>query len=148
MAKTIKNYTSAVPVERTIASIEQELVKIGVTQIVKSYDSEGLPMGIIFSIQIPTVGFFNFKIPARVEAAHDLLKTIPMYKKKNKEWLKAQSRRTAWKIVLEWVAAQVAMVQLNNIDAMQMFLQFSYNPKTQETLYDRISGNGFRMLAE
>jgi hypothetical protein len=146
MSKNIKNYTSAVPVERTIASIEQELVKIGVTQIVKSYDGEGFPVGIIFSVVMPDQRCFGFQIPAKIDAALDIIKNIPAYKKKNKEWLKAQSRRTAWKIVLMWVESQVAMIQLSKFDAMQMFMQFAYDPATKKTFYEKVSGNNFKLL--
>jgi len=143
MAKKIKNYTSAVPVERTISSIEQELVKIGVTNIEKSY-KDGLPVGIIFSIMIPQK--ISFRIPANIEAALDILKTIPEYKSKNKDWLKAQSNRTAWRIVYNWVEIQVAMVQLNQVDAMQVFLPYVYDSQRRETFYEKISSNGFKLL--
>lgn len=147
MAKKIKNYTSSVPVERTISSIEQELVKIGVSHIEKSYDN-GIPIGIIFSIMMPHEKKLSFKIPANIESALDIIKAIPEYKSKNKDWLKAQANRTSWRIVFNWIEIQVAMVQLKQADAMQVFLPYAYNAQLQQTFYDKIKGNEFKLLLE
>ena len=147
MSKKIKNYTSSVPVERTISAIEQELVKIGVSHIEKSY-SDGVPTGIVFSITMPTGQVLRFKIPADAESAHGILKTIPEYRSKAKEWLKAQANRTAWRIVFNWIEIQVAMVQLKQADAMQVFLPYAYNAETKQTFYEKISGGNFKALLE
>lgn len=141
----IKNYTSSVPVGRTISYIEQELVKIGVTHIEKSYE-DGIPVSIIFSIMIPKK--ISFKIPANIEAAYDIIKNIPGYKGKNSEWLKAQAQRTAWKLVFNWIEVQVAMVQLRQADAMQVFLPYVYDVVDGRTFYEKISKDNFKMLEE
>ncbi len=146
MSKKIKNYTSSVPVERTISYIEQELVKIGVTHIEKNYEN-GKPIGIIFSIMLPQK--LSFMIPANIIAAYEILKTIPEYKSKNKEWLEAQANRTAWKIIFNWVEVQVAMVQLKQADAMEVFLPYVYNIKDGKTFYRRLKDNSnFNLLTE
>lgn len=143
MAKKIKNYTSSIPVERTISYIESELVKIGVTHIEKNYKNS-VPVGIIFSIELPTR--VSFKIPADADAAYDVIKDIPEYRSKKDDWLHAQAKRTAWKIVFNWVEVQVAMVQLKQADAMQIFLPYVYDKKSGKTFYDKISKNGFKLL--
>ncbi len=146
MSKKIKNYTSSVPVERTISYIEQELVKIGVTHIEKNYEN-GKPIGIIFSIMLPQK--LSFMIPANITSAYEILKTIPEYKSKNKEWLEAQANRTAWKIIFNWVEVQVAMVQLKQADAMEVFLPYVYNIKDGKTFYHRLKDNSnYKLLTE
>lgn len=145
MSKKIKNYTSSVPVERTIATIEAELIKIGVSHIEKSY-VDGVPKSIIFSITLKQK--ISFQIPANADAAFDALKTIPEYKHKPKLWLQAQAARTAWRIVLNWVEVQVAMVQLNQADAMQVFLPYVLDTVTGQTFYQKISSNNFKLLIE
>jgi hypothetical protein len=143
MGKNIKNYTSAVPVDRTISCIEQELVKIGVSHIEKSYEN-GIPVGIIFSVQLPHR--IKFRIPVNIDSAFDIIKTIPEYRTKKKDWLKAQACRTAWRIILNWVEVQVAMIQLKQAEAIQIFLPYVYDSKHEQTFYDRISSSGFKML--
>ena len=143
MSAKIKNYTSSVPASRTISLIELELVKIGVTHIEKSYDM-GEANGIIFSI---TMGKkFSFKLPAKILEAYDIIKLIPEYKNKKVEWLEAQARRTAWKIILNWVEAQVAMIQLNQAEAMQIFMPYIYDSKSGQTFYEKIRDNNFKLL--
>lgn len=144
MGQQIKNYTSTVPIERTIASIEKELVKIGVTHIEKSY-SDGVPVGIIFTVDLQKKKV-SFKIPSNIDAAYDVIIKIPAYKRKSKTWLKAQAGRTAWKIILNWVEVWVSMVQLKQAEAMQMLLAFAYDKKTNQTFYEKVSGDGYKML--
>lgn len=139
--KKIKNYTSSVSVDRTIGGIEQELVKIGVTRIEKNYEG-GMPSGIIFTIELPTK--LRFRIPANIGAAYDIIKAVPQYKRKNAEWLQAQANRTAWRIVYNWIEIQVAMVQLRQADAIQVFMTYIYDGK--QTFYERISKNNFKAL--
>ena len=145
MSKNIKNYTSSVSVERTISAIEQELVKIGVTHIEKRYEN-GLPTAIMFSIMFKTE-ILCFKVPVNPEAAYDIIKSIPGYKSKSKDWLKAQSYRTAWRIVLNWVEVQVAMVQLRQADAMEVFLPYAYDQSSNTTLFEKLKGENFKMLS-
>ncbi len=135
--KKIKNYTSQVSVDRTISMIETELVKIGVNKIEKTY-TNGVADGIIFSVAIPNVSELSYKLPANIDAAKSVLKEIPEYRKKNKDWLEAQSRRTAWKIIYDWVTIQVAMVMLKQAEADQVFLPYLYNKLKDQTLYQKI----------
>jgi hypothetical protein len=145
MAK-IKNYTSAVPVERTISHIENCLVKIGVSKIEKTYTA-GFPDGIIFSITIEQE--IKFKIPANIDAAKDILKQIPEYRRKPKEWLEGQSRRTAWRLIYDWIQIQVAMVMLKQADAMEVFLPYAYSIKDDKTFYQRMKDNSnYKLLLE
>lgn len=148
MGKNIKNYTSSVPAIRTISCIEDELVKIGVTHIEKNYVNK-IPMGVIFSVQLPGITKkLSFKIPANIAAAYRVIKEIPEYKNKNDDWLQAQAQRTAWRVVLNWVEVQVAMIQLEQADAVQMFLSFVYDPKSKKTFYEKVSGGNFKMITE
>lgn len=141
----IKNYTSSVPVERTVSYIEQELVKIGVSHIEKNYDN-GSITGILFSIDKPKR--IRFKIPADIDAAFEIIKTIPEYRSKNEEWLKAQAQRTAWRLVYNWVEVQVAMVQLKQAQAMQVFLPYVYDAARDQTFFEKLNNGNFKMLSE
>jgi hypothetical protein len=142
----IKNYTSQVPVERTISQIESALIKIGVSKIEKTY-TDGFADGIIFSITI--LQEIKFKIPANIDAARDILREIPEYRRKPKDWLNAQSRRTAWRLIYDWVSVQVAMVMLRQADAMEVFLPYAYNQKDGKTFYKRLKDDAnYKLLLE
>lgn len=144
----IKNYTTSVPVERTISLIEQELVKIGASEITKSY-SNGAPSGIVFSVEIgANHEHIKFCIPTNEEAALEAIRSIPAYRSKKSAWLKEQARRTVWRIVLHWVQAQVAMVQLKQAEALEVFLPYVYDAAKNETLFNRIKSKNYSLLLE
>jgi len=143
-ALKIKNYTSQVSVERTVSMIEAELVKVGASNIEKTY-LNGSPDGVIFSITFDRIEL-SYKLPAKIDAAKEILKQIPTYKTKKKDWIDAQSKRTAWKIIYDWVLAQVAMIMLHQADPIQIFLPYTYNRKTEKTFYEQIKGNQFKLL--
>lgn len=141
----IKNYTTQVSSERTISLIEQELVKLGISHIEKEY-SNGKPTGIIFSIILTQK--ISFKIPAKIDAAFEIIKVIPEYKSKQKDWIKEQAARTAWRIIYNWIQLQVAMVQLDQAEAMQVFLPYIYNPDKKETIFDKLKSTNYKYLTD
>lgn len=145
MAKKIKCYTSTVSVERTIASIEQLLVDIGASHIEKQYN-KGMPVSIIFSMPSPDNTVISFKLPAHIDEALVIMRTIPEYRNKGPKWIEAQSQRTAWRIVLNWVEAQVAMIQLNQVSPLQLFLPHVFNRMTGETFYEVIVRDNCKLL--
>lgn len=147
MKTNIKNYTSAVSVERTISLIEQELVKIGANEITKSY-TEGTPTGIIFSIKLNGASpqILRFCIPTNAAAAFDAIRTISAYRTKKPAWLKEQAQRTAWRIVFNWVQAQVAMVQLKQAEALEVFLPYLYDQNKDETFYEKVKASNYTLL--
>lgn len=122
MSKGIKNYTSSVPVERTILYIEQELSKIGVESIQKQYDG-GKPVALSFSILIPFLA--TFRLPVNIVEARSALCKISQYRNKGKDWIQAQAERTAWRIMLNWIEVQVAMVQLGQAEALEVFMPYA-----------------------
>jgi hypothetical protein len=48
--------------------------------------------------------------------------------------------------LLDWIEAQIAMIRLNQVKPQQAFLAYAYDPRTQQTLFERIEENGFKML--
>ena len=145
--KKIKNYTSQVNAGRTVSMIESELVGIGANKIEKTYHN-GAVNGIIFSIDLPDGISLCYKLPAKIEEARGILREIPEYRRKPKVWIEAQAERTAWKIIYEWVQIQVAMIQLHQADAMQVFLPYAYNRIRKQTFYDQMVESKFKLLTE
>lgn len=142
--KSVKNYTSSVPVERTVARIEQTLSSIGVERVVKNY-ANGSVIGLEFSITIEAGKVLTFRLPVRLENSIVAIRNIPAYKRKPTEWIKAQACRTAWKIMQDWIEIQVTLVQLGQAEALEVFLPFLLT-KNGSRLYDRISRGEYRLL--
>src|SRR5574343_1267827 len=108
----LKNYTSSVPVERSVMNIEHHLVRAGAGHIAKSYDTNGVLTGITFQIVKGNVNTV-FKLPAKWEKCFEVMfKEVRKPRPETRERVKEQAQRTAWKILHDWVEIQVSLIQL------------------------------------
>ncbi len=143
---TIKNYTSTVPYERSIANIERCLAESGANKIMKDYVG-GQCSEIKFSMPINGVEVV-FKIPARVGECYKVLESNlgPRARAETKEKLKDQSLRTAWKIVSDWIECQMSMIRLQQIEPLQVFLPYAYDGGSNQTFYEKACDKGINNL--
>lgn len=144
----LKNYTSDVPVSQTIYRIEQVLIKCGVSGINKEYLSGGKVAAIMFCIELQPGKPMNVRIPVNEERALEALwnnyKTASPNGSKMKSDFVEQSRRTAWKIVQDWVEVQMSMVQMKQADFREVFLPYFWDGK--RTFFTMVKDSGFRAL--
>lgn len=145
----IKNYTSTVPVSRTISRIEQFLASIGVSSILKEYNTDGTIGALIFSMLSPNGNGTQIKIrlPANVEAVgKTMAKEIKRYHRGTRERLEQQAERTAWKLMQDWIEVQSSLVKMNQVEAMEVFLPFVYFEERRTTLYNVLKRQEFKLL--
>jgi len=146
----LKNYTSEVPVERSISYIEHSLIQIGALHISKSIDRESKrTTGIVFQIEQKGIPLL-FKLPSKVESVEKIFikqrKTPP--KPADLERIKAQADRTAWKILYDWVEVQCSMILIDRADVVEMFLPYAYDMQNDSTFYEMIRDSGFKQLTQ
>lgn len=142
----IKNYTSTVPMINSIARIEHRLAQAGATHISKSYQNEK-PIGMLF--QIPINGIpMTFRLPAKADKVYEYL-----YKQRSKppnksaiETIRLQADRTAWKILADWIDIQVSIIQLEQAEAVEVFLPYAYDVRQDQTLFEIMKANNFKQL--
>lgn len=138
--KKVKNYTTTISMEKTISQIEQLLVEIGATGIQKEYKNLE-PIALRFSVEIEKNETHSFLLPSKAKNAAAILKNIPEYKGKKNDWIEKQSKRTSWRLLLNWVDIQYALIQLGQAEAMQVFLPYLIVGKDM-SLYDRMIKHG------
>jgi len=143
----LKNYTSSVPVERSIAFIENKLVRRGAQNIIKRYNPQTKKLECIFFTMETKDGTFSFKVPAKVDQVEKILleskrKITPSVL----ENVRAQAERTAWKIMSDWVEVQMALIQLEQVEFLQIFLPYIYIPKKDLTYFEMLKDSGFKQL--
>lgn len=147
----LKNYTSSVPVERSIMMIEKLLMDAGATNISKSINEQKEVDGIIFLININTKPIL-FKLPSKVEQCYKIMmkevSARSIHKKEVKDNKKAQANRTAWKLLYDWVSIQVSMIQIEQVELIEVFLPYAYDLQNNQTFFEKIKENGFKQLAE
>ncbi|MFZ2190031.1 MAG: hypothetical protein WAV48_04585 [Candidatus Magasanikiibacteriota bacterium] len=142
----IKNYTSSVPVERSVSLIEHELVRAGAQHIAKSYDQKGNLEGIMF--QLSSNGMpITFQLPAKWKQCFKMMmQEVRRPKPTTEETVTLQAQRTAWKILYDWVTIQVSMIKLEQAEVIEVFLPYMFNVKEQKTFFEIAKEKNFKGL--
>jgi hypothetical protein len=145
----LKNYTSSVPVDITLARIERLLVDSGATGIAKEYKG-GKVQSLVFQMAYqPDKLPMTIKLPANVENClqafwKDHCKSRSLRSRKTTADFQEQAERTAWKLQQDWVEVQTSLIRLNQQTAIQAFLPYVFDG--QQTYYERLQTNNFRAL--
>lgn len=123
----IKDYTTKVDIFTTIGQIQGCLVKHGAKRILQDYEGER-PTALCFMIDTP-IGIQAVRLPANVEAVHAVL----IKQKVKCDY--AQAERVAWRIVKDWIDAQMAILESQMVTIDQIFLPYMMNSDGQ-TVYE------------
>ena len=131
------NYTTKVNVYTTLGEIQAQLVKHGARKIMQDYDEAGNITALTFCIDTPT-GIRGIRLPANTEAVHTVLTRQKV--KCDRE----QAERVAWRIVKDWVEAQMAILESEMVQMDQIFLPYMVNNQGQ-TFFDAYRNNQLRL---
>jgi len=145
----ILNYTTSINPEKTAANIQIMLAKAGAQAVLCEYDEDGIMNSISFRIKTGN-GFISYKLPSRTDGVHKRLQTAKTSKgKKISEKFKThqQASRIAWRILKDWIEAQLAMIDIEMVDLKEVFLPYAQN-KEGQTLYEHLEATQYKMLTE
>lgn len=114
------NYTTKVPVKRTIDEIHALLVKAGARSFMTDYDDDGKPSGIAFQVGTP-LGRRAYTLPVHPKRVYDVLlrDATPRYLSSPD-----QAERVAWRILKDWVEAQMAIIETEMVTLDQVMLPY------------------------
>lgn len=136
------NYTTSIDAEKTVAEIQKLLAKKGAKAILTEYDDDGNLSAVSFRFDY-NGNLLSFLLPARVDNIYKILcKTSPKAKYKTMD----QAHRVAWRIIKDWIEAQIALIEAEQADLAQVFLPYVQNPTTGKTLYESLNDNGVKLL--
>ena len=107
------NYTTKVDVYTTLGAIQGQLVKHGAKKIMQDYDGEGNISALSFLIDTPA-GPRGIRLPA--------------------------DERGAWRIVKDWVEAQMAILESEMVQMDEIFLPYMID-NTGKTLFEAYRNN-------
>lgn len=127
------NYTTKVNVYTTLGEIQAELVRHGAKKIMQDYDDRGRIAALTFLIDTPA-GMRGIRLPANVDRVHAVLHRQKV--KCNRE----QAERVAWRIVKDWVEAQMAILESEMVQMDEIFLPYMVNDNGQ-TLFEAYRNN-------
>ncbi len=129
----ILNYTTSIDCEKSISEIQKCLVKHGANKIVTDYEN-GSPSAVTFCLTINEI-LVGYILPANYSGVLKAMKNDR--KVPNSKCTEQQAQRVAWRIVKDWVEAQMAIVEAQLADMAEVFLPYAVT-KTGETMYQYI----------
>lgn len=126
------NYRTIVPVNRTVAEITSKLVKAGARGVATEYDGQGRLVGIEFAVPFGSETL-RYALPCRVAAVREVLKR----QRVAATYLKSDHvERVAWRILGDWVAAQLAIIETEMVSLPQVMLPYM-RTEDGSTVYER-----------
>jgi hypothetical protein len=135
------NYSTQIAPEKTVAEIQAKLARAGAFQILQEYSRTTRDLvGLSFRIETQ-FGNLAFELPANIDAVESILKKQKVRSKDNR----AQATRVAWRILLRWVEAQLALIETGMVSVEQVFLPFAQNAEGV-TLYETLRQKRFAGL--
>jgi hypothetical protein len=133
------NYTTKVSVDKTVGEIQKCLASHDAKAILCEYDNQGHVIALSFKV---SVGQHNlaFRLPADWRP---VLKLLEHDRKVPRSFrTPEQALRVSWRIVKDWVEAQIAIVETNMVQLEQVFLPYVITPDGR-TLYERVRESQF-----
>lgn len=139
----ILNYTTTVDSFKTVSEIEYILMKHKAKSIMKNYEGESIT-GLSFLIDTGIQ-----KIPVRLPVKVDeCLKVLKKEKRENpRKQIKdtrEKAERVAWRILKDWVEAQMALLDIEMVLFEEIFLPYIQTNNGQ-TVYERLEEKRFLM---
>lgn len=140
----LKNYTTSISEDKTIAEIEKILATHGAKKILKDYDEEGKIKAVSFMIELEDKNL-PFRLPMNLQSVCEVFRQQCNQGKLPRRYLRdtEQARRTGWRILKDWVDSQMAIFELNMVKMQEVFLPYMINPLTDKTLYETLESKGF-----
>lgn len=141
----ILNYTTSVSAEKTISEIQAGLAKAGAQQITTDY-AAGLPVAVAFLINVEHGGRMQlvaFRLPSDVDGVRAALRrarVAPRYQTDQ------HVRRVAWRIIKDWLEAQLAIIEAGVARPAQVLLPYAVAPDGR-TLYEHFEADPSRLLS-
>ena len=143
MTTGILNFSTKISVFKTAAEIQKQLVKAGARGIYQEYDADQVLCGLSFQLKTDH-GIINFKLPANIDGVYKHIQ----YEKRLAKRLRTreQAARIAWRIIKDWVEAQVAIIKAEIVKAEEVFFPYALDNQGQ-TIFKAFEAQGLKMIA-
>lgn len=114
--------------------------------MVKDYvDKKVISLSFVYEINGTDLAF---QLPAKTESVYQVLSKDKRLNNSQAEKIKNQAERTAWRILFNWVEVQVAMIECDQLEFMQIFFTHLIDIKTGETFYQKLKSNNFKLIEQ
>ena len=138
------NYSTNISAQRTAGEIQAALAKHGARAIMIEYGDDGAAEALSFQVKTPQ-GDCGFRLPV---APDPVLKVLEQQRDAGKlrshgvPVTREQAAKVAWRIVKDWVEAQMALLETEMVRMEEIFLPYLITDSGQ-TLYQVMAGKHF-----
>lgn len=140
------DYTTSVPVSRTVAQVQAKLVEHGARAVMMEYDDRGRINALAFKINLP-----NGELPIRLPI--DAAATLRVLQKQHynseipaRYASEEHAYRVAWRIIKDWVEAQMSLLETEMVKMEQIFLPYVIT-RDGQTVYQVLAERHFLLGA-
>jgi hypothetical protein len=134
----ILNYTTSIDPLRSVAEIQRALSRHGARRTVVEYDPAGVPVGLSFAIETPD-GERAFRLPAKIDG---VLRALGRARGKGGVTrmmvCRPHAARVAWRILKDWVEAQLALVEAELVEVEEVLLPYMLDGAGRRTFYEAV----------
>jgi len=128
------DYTTSVPVSRTVAQVQAKLVEHGARAVMMEYDDRGRITALAFNVKTPS-GDLPIRLPIDAAATLRVLQRQADNREIPARYAKEEhAYRVAWRNIFHWVSAQLALLETEMVRMEQIFLPYVITPGGQ-TVY-------------
>lgn len=137
----ILNYSTSIDSFKTVSEVEYILMKHKAKSIMKNYEGESI-IGLSFLIdtginQIPV------RLPVKVDECLEVMKKEKKNNpRSNIKATREQAERVAWRILKDWVEAQMALLDIEMVRFEEIFLPY-IETDNGKTIYQRLEEKQF-----
>jgi hypothetical protein len=136
MSKTIYMGTTKIPVFKTASEVQDILRRSGAQHIAMEYGADQSIRAMRFTFPIDGQ-VVSFELPVRVAALMPKLRND-----------KAQAERVAWRQLLRWVEAQLAMIEVGMVKPAEVYTPYRVMPDGRLLGEALLAQGGNRLLLE
>lgn len=137
----ILNYTTSIDAFKTVSEIEYILMKHNAKSIMKNYDGQTIT-GLSFLIdtglqQIPV------RLPVKIDECLEVLKREKKDSpKSNIKATREQAEKVSWRILKNWIEAQMALLDIEMVNFEEIFLPY-IQMNDGQTIYEKLEEKKF-----
>ena len=142
----ILNYTTQIDAFKTVSEIEYVLMKHKAKSIMKNYEGESIT-GLSFLIdtgrqQVPV------RLPVKIDECLEVLKREKKNSpRSNIKATREQAERVAWRILKDWVEAQMALLDIEMVRFEEIFLPY-IELQGGQTIYEKLERQQFLIVQQ
>lgn len=136
------NYTTSVPVSRSMGQVQGLLVQAGARAIASQYDESGSVTGVSFAVETP-FGPQTFDMPVHVDKVQAVLKR---QKVQPRFATPEHAERVAWRILKDWLEAQLAIISTEMVTLDQVMLPYM-RARDGQTVYEMVRDQQLALTA-